>query len=53
MKSLPSRALAGWIPLWLGFAVLAPWPVQAAVDFTISPVTISNTFGGTSTVTIT
>ena len=41
------------ILLSLGFAGLALRPVQAAVDFTVSPTTISNTFPGTITVTIT
>jgi len=53
MKATPFRKLVGWALLLLGFAVLDRWPVQAAVDFTVSPATISNTFAGTITVTIT
>jgi len=52
MKAAPSRRI-GWVLLSLGVVLLAPRPAQAAVDFTVSPATISNTFQGTVTVTIT
>ncbi len=53
MKTTPFRAHAGWLLLPLGFVLLAPHRAQAAVDFTVSPVTINNSFQGTITVTIT